>query len=501
MTRTTFSLLVLAAALTGLALAPWLYWVWALARPPLSAPGWLPVALAVVVLAATALAQRLLSGVSRPTPAARWLAGVAGVTAAVSLTWLTARPFLSPALFRLGPALLGLAAPAGSPLAAGLLAWWRGLALGRAPLGYHSVSRVFWDGVAGFAALLVANSLFPALSSAVLFPAVFAYFALGLTALALGSLRRLRLQSRTVTVTNLRLNRFWLLTAALSIAAILAGALALMRVLDPAALAGLEAAYARATAVLAAGLGVVLTPITLLAERLLRPLFPFLTSFVADLAEGFRRVIGLARGLFGLLLRLLLLPMPRLLTPEGFTELIRSPVVQAGGRWGLTALLALAVALVSALLLRRFAGQPTTTADEQRDSIFSRQLLWAQLRRLFGRQRRPSSAGPAYLVLAGAPDDARLIVRRSYQGMLEWASALRLPRLAGQTPHTYGEALAGIVPEGRTAIATLTHAYILARYAAEAPTLEEARYAEQAWHQLRALRSAPPAPASTRSGG
>ncbi|MCC7358156.1 MAG: DUF4129 domain-containing protein [Anaerolineales bacterium] len=496
-----FSLFALAAALTGLALAPWLHWAWALARPPLAAPGWLWAALALEVLAATALTHGLLRGAGRPAGAARWVVGLAGIAAAVGLTRLAARPYLTPDLFRAGPALLSLATPAGPPLAAGLLAWWRGLQVGRAPLGYDTISRVFWDGVAGFAALLAANSLFPSLASAALFPAVFAYFALGLAALALSSLRRLRLESRTVTVATLRLNRFWLLTAAGSIAAILAAGLGLMRVLDPAALAAFEAGLGRVSAALAYGFGLVIAPIALLAERLLRPLFPFLTNFLADLAEGFRRVLGLARGLFGLLLRLLALPLPRLLTPEGFAELVQSPLVQAGSRWGLTALLAVAAGLVSALLLRRFAGLPVSSADEQRDSIFSHQLLWAQLQRVWQRRRSPAPAQPPYLALGGAPDDARLIVRRSYQAMLEWASALRLPRLAGQTPHVYGEALAGIVPEGQAAIATLTHTYMLARYAADAPTLEEARHAEQAWLQLRALRLPTPTGPGARPGG
>jgi Domain of unknown function (DUF4129) len=92
-------------------------------------------------------------------------------------------------------------------------------------------------------------------------------------------------------------------------------------------------------------------------------------------------------------------------------------------------------------------------------------------------------------MLRGAPDDARLIIRRAYQAMLEWAQSLRLPRAAGQTPRAYAQMLAGAVPEGHEAIELLTQAYVVARYAAEAPSLEHARRAEGAMARLKALHS------------
>ena len=73
--------------------------------------------------------------------------------------------------------------------------------------------------------------------------------------------------------------------------------------------------------------------------------------------------------------------------------------------------------------------------------------------------------------------------------MLEWARSLRLPRAAGQTPRAYAQMLAGAVPEGHDAIDLLTQAYVVARYAAEAPSLEHARRAEGAMARLKALHS------------
>jgi hypothetical protein len=49
--------------------------------------------------------------------------------------------------------------------------------------------------------------------------------------------------------------------------------------------------------------------------------------------------------------------------------------------------------------------------------------------------------------------------------------------------------LAGAVPECHEAIDLLTQAYVLARYAAEAPTLDQARRAEGAVARLKALHS------------
>jgi hypothetical protein len=60
-------------------------------------------------------------------------------------------------------------------------------------------------------------------------------------------------------------------------------------------------------------------------------------------------------------------------------------------------------------------------------------------------------------------------------------------RSAGQTPASYGAALARAVPQGRAAIDTLTVAYERARYGAEPPSLDEARSAQGALNELQAL--------------
>ena len=144
------------------------------------------------------------------------------------------------------------------------------------------------------------------------------------------------------------------------------------------------------------------------------------------------------------------------------------------------------IALVFWWAVRRFASRARRDADETRESIATRELLWAQLRNLLRRRRRAEPALSAYLPLSGANDDPRRIVRQAYQAMLEWAPVLSLPRRrAGQTPAAYAETLRQAIPEGEAAIETLTGAYVLARYAADAPSRDVAQASLSAIKHLR----------------
>ncbi|MEK7329137.1 MAG: DUF4129 domain-containing protein [Chloroflexota bacterium] len=64
--------------------------------------------------------------------------------------------------------------------------------------------------------------------------------------------------------------------------------------------------------------------------------------------------------------------------------------------------------------------------------------------------------------------------------MLDWAKAAGRPRAPKQTPIMYADSLTQSAPQHGDAIATLTRAYLTARYAADAPSLEDARQAEAA---------------------
>jgi hypothetical protein len=212
---------------------------------------------------------------------------------------------------------------------------------------------------------------------------------------------------------------------------------------------------------------------------------PRLAQLALMLMAALENLGQLIRGLLAGLGRLVGSRLPKLFTEEQIEQFINSPVVQASGRWSLVLVFLLVALVVFVLAVRRLSRLSAFSEDELRDSVFSMPLLLSQLRQLFQRQqRRPAAASP-YLPLAGAPDDARLMVRRAYQAMLEWAQSASLPRAAGQTPRAYAEVLAGAVPQEREAIGALTSVYLVARYADEAPSLEQARRAQGAAARLR----------------
>jgi hypothetical protein len=239
-----------------------------------------------------------------------------------------------------------------------------------------------------------------------------------------------------------------------------------------------------------AGAGLLLVPVLNWIGQRLAPWLPALAGMLERFVTYLAIVLDRLQSLALFLTQLVERGLPRIIHSDRLQAWLASPAFQAGLRWaGLLVLLALAAALFW-LAARRLWGQATDDADEQRESVLSASLLLAQLRALLNRRpRRPRRPAPAYLSLSGAPDDARLIIRRAYQAMLEWAQSLRLPRAAGQTPRAYAQMLAGAVPEAHDAIDLLTQAYVLARYAAETPSLEQARRAEGAMARLKALHS------------
>jgi hypothetical protein len=269
----------------------------------------------------------------------------------------------------------------------------------------------------------------------------------------------------------------------LSTGVVLAGLLA------PGSLDGLAAAWAHAWGLIAGGLGLALFPVVSLLVRLLGPFAPALFDALHEIALLIGRMVGAVRSFLAWLVLLLTLPLPRIFDVELIEALLHSPAMHISVRWLALVLLVAGGGLIFWLALRRALASPLADGDEVRDSILSGPLIWAQLRGLLARRRqRPERGSPPYLPLAGPGDDPRLIVRRAYQAMLEWALSIPLPRAAGQTPGAYADALAGLVPEGREAIQRLTGVYLLARYAAEAPSLEDARFAEGAVACLRQLR-------------
>jgi hypothetical protein len=486
----TLALLAIAASLSAVWLDLWVDWTRGAWLGGAALPGGWPAALAATGLAASALTDLALNqNLPRPRRARAALALLGALAVFVLGGWAMGWPALVSAL-RGEPGLAARLGPVVPAAAAGLWAWWQGEQLGRGPVGNQALRAAFSTGLLALAPLLFLNSLLSVLPAERLLGALLLYFALGLSGLALSSLRHLRQQQRASHLISPALSRQWLVLTAVVVSLVLGLGLLAVRLTAPALLARLAAALGATLHQAALLLGVALSPLASAIDRLLAFSLPglaaFLERFITALGIAFERL----QGLFALLAALAGQAAPRAHLGQRLQALLASPVFQVGARWaGLLAALA-AAAIIFWLAARRLWRLQSGDEDEERESVLSGHLLLAQLKSLLrGRRARRAAALPAYLALSGAPDDARLIIRRAYQAMLEWARSLRLPRAAGQTPRDYGQMLAGAVPEGHEAIDLLTQAYMLARYAAEAPSLEHARRAEGAMARLKALHS------------
>ena len=472
---------VSAAGLTVAWLSLGARWLNAIAAPAnaLPAPTLTP-ALMLALMLASALSARLsLHGLdllpppdsperfSRDPgdPARRMilLTGFIGTVAALWLTYGWAFPFgFLRGLLEWGqfvsPELMAL-------ILCGVL-WWRGIVLGQSRLPYDELEQTFYGGLVAMVFLLIANRVVPHLPANEMLAAILLYFALGLSALTLASFERARRQHRAASV-HLALNRHWLSAIGGIILSVLLGGLAVMALLAPESLARL------------------------------RPVFAALDWVAQPLLFGFAVVVGwlmrplfeLANWLIGLGFRALRLPElpPQLQVNEATLKvmdaILQSRVFQFSSRSIVVALVALLFIALVAEALRRFHWLANPDAEEQRESILSRELLLNQLKNLF---RRPARAGgpalPPYLPLMTS--DPRARVRRAYQAMLEWAKGHGWPRAAGQTPAQYAEVLTQNQPPAREALAALTQQYQRARYSAEPLEAEDAQAAENALEQI-----------------
>ncbi len=154
----------------------------------------------------------------------------------------------------------------------------------------------------------------------------------------------------------------------------------------------------------------------------------------------------------------------------------------AVARYVILGLLGLVLAAGLWLGARRRARRRRPFARDVRESLLTRELLRAQWSGLLAGLRRRRRPPEPYLPLAG--EDARRAIRRLYRGLLARMAAVDRPRAPGLTPRAYARALAPQVPGCGAAVATLTEAYLLARYAPEEPGAEELTAAQSAWEDI-----------------
>ncbi len=473
------------AVLTTAWLTLWLRWAVRLGQAERPAPILSPWVILLVILTGVFVTRLALSREAAPPrsalrfpwdpgPRARRLVLNAGAVTMALALWLT---FGWRFPFQFVGRLLdwgNFIAPEFIQLIAVLYLWLRGITIGRSRIPYDDLEKSFYSGIVALAIILGFNRFTPLLAVAETTTAILIFFTAGLGALALGSFERARRQQ---SETGLAFNRHWLATVAGVIGAILGGGLLLAGLATPESLARLRPLLSPVINFLAPGMEVLLTAIVLVLVWIAVPLFALVEWIARRLLEA---------------IQFPLLPQPLPVNQqveEALQALLQSPVFQATSHGLVVVLVVLFFGLLFVAALRRFLRLSDQEIDETRESILSRELLLNQLRSLLARRRPAPSAPPLppYLTLSGPPDDPRLIVRRAYQSMLEWAASLGRPRAPGLTPQTYAATLSQAAPPGAEAIATLTQAYEVARYAAAPPSLEEAHRAENALGQLRTL--------------
>jgi hypothetical protein len=74
---------------------------------------------------------------------------------------------------------------------------------------------------------------------------------------------------------------------------------------------------------------------------------------------------------------------------------------------------------------------------------------------------------------------------RLYGRLLRWAHRLRLPLLPSQTPHEHAAVISGAVPDGQSAILSITDLYVREQYSSRLPQEWEAQEAVTAWDGLQ----------------
>ncbi|MEP7356523.1 MAG: DUF4129 domain-containing protein [Anaerolineales bacterium] len=466
------------AVLNSAWLGLWVLWSVRAVPAEISAPPISPVVLWLLFLGAAILTRRLVYA-DEPGLNPRFALAGLGVLAVFAATWLTHGALNLPSYF----AALVDWGDFISPVFVGVLAcafmWWRGIVLGRSQLPHENLERAFYGGIGAMAMLFAANQYRPLIAPSEALLAALTFFATGLGSLSLVSITRARRLEESETGHWPALNRYWLGTVAGVIGSILLGGLLAASLLSPATFAQLNQAFEFLVNILTVAFVVYVGTLVFLMTWLLQPL-------IARLAEA----------LSGSPLRLFAAPNWEQTAEVTQDYFDRYPVLNFV-RQGLV-LLAIAggLALIFWWAVRRFNRLTRKDTDETRDSIATRDLLLEQLLNLFRRKPPAAPPEPPFLALAGPRDDPRLMVRRAYQAMLEWALSLSLPaRRAGQTPQAYAETIAQALPQGRPELDVLTRAYLAARYAGEAPSLEEARSAQGAVRQLQAL-----APAARRQG-
>ncbi|MCL4369291.1 MAG: DUF4129 domain-containing protein [Chloroflexi bacterium] len=352
--------------------------------------------------------------------------------------------------------------------------WWRGIELAHGELSFDAVQNRFRVGL-GAAALcllvmpLVARGSLLSVAQAEVGPWVFLFMICGLAALSLARLETVRREARATDPTVAAFHRHWVFTVFAAVLGLWVLTLLVAHVFD-------------------FDFGAVLaTPLGILGE---------VADFVLRILLW---PVGLIVEFMVFILRLLIhgqsdwqwegppqaaRPKDR---PEGALPVTVAPEVLRALEWIGVLILA---GLVLYVLWRSVAGPRWRGRDEEgeesRDSVWSwsafRASLMGQLRNLPGRLLRRRERRDFAPMEEGPPGIRS--VREIYRALLRMGVELEVPRRNEHTPYEYQKQLEQMLPVPAE-LATITEAYVGARYSARAPADSDVAEARAAWERVK----------------
>jgi uncharacterized protein DUF4129 len=358
------------------------------------------------------------------------------------------------------------------------VAWGLGVSVGRRDvLNDESFERWFYRGIAALAILALLNTSTHFVKSDDLLVSVLTFFSTAIATLALINIERTRRQQKDYSSPWRRIYRQWLTTIISAVALILFGGLVLTGLVSPETVNRFIVVIQPLIDALASFVTAILTFLYTVAAWLLTPILPIL-QWIAQLIFSVI-MAGLT------FLHNLGLFVDRVKIDKDFQNFLNSPTFVSISRGAMLIIILFVIALVAIWGLRRSGLLAKKQADEIRDSIASRQLLWKQIKDLLSRLRsRTSTLPPFYLTLDGSQDDPRILIRRTYRSMLDWARGYGYPRFPFQTPSIYADALSRKLPHVKEPIDALTRSYLLARYSIDPLPPDEATRAQAAFDQM-----------------
>jgi hypothetical protein len=154
----------------------------------------------------------------------------------------------------------------------------------------------------------------------------------------------------------------------------------------------------------------------------------------------------------------------------------------------------LCIAIIGLLIwwaLRRRRVRLVRSGEDLRESLWSWQLFWTQLKalllalwsRLFP-QRAPKEA-PARVEEEIGGEPAARSIREIYRALLKWAAALGYRRKKDETPYEFRQRLGERLPQVEPELGTITDAYTATRYGEIVPAEEEVARVRGEWMGLQ----------------